>query len=392
MAERQTLTIEQQVEFDDLRKANIERQAAWCPEQAPDLSFRGNELAGEVGEVCNVIKKLERERLGWRGSRDTVEHLAEELADVVICADLCALSAGIDLEAAVVAKFNATSEKVGLPHRLRALSKQAVGAGEVTYWALCSVSGAHIGLWKSEQTALKVSLEYPGSTIEALYSAQPTAPEALNGGVSGEWVMVPREPTEAMKRAAFGPIIEGGRGGPITKDFLRQQIGINTYKAMLAASPNSVPDSKAVEPVAFILPEDLTRLKEGESIVFYARDRDSLGIPLYAGSPPALTHPEFNVLQALETAEREAEWLRGEGWQDISTAPKDGTWFLGGHNKSAVLAITWFGKTSHVPIYGWCHGEDGEDIDLWQPTHWRPLPAPPALSQHGTMPEGGEDE
>lgn len=40
--------------------------------------------------------------------------LAEELADVVICADLCAVSAGIDLGAAVVAKFNATSEKVGL--------------------------------------------------------------------------------------------------------------------------------------------------------------------------------------------------------------------------------------------------------------------------------------
>lgn len=104
--------------YTDLRSANIDRQAAWCPDQVPDLSFRGNELAGETGEVCNVIKKLERERLGWRGSRDTVEHLAEELADVVICADLCAISAGIDLNAAVVAKFNATSEKVGLPHRL----------------------------------------------------------------------------------------------------------------------------------------------------------------------------------------------------------------------------------------------------------------------------------
>lgn len=103
-----------------LRAANVERQALWCPEQIPDLSFRGCELAGEVGEVCNVIKKLERERFGWIGSRDTVEHLAEELADVVICADLVAISAGIDLDAAVIAKFNATSEKVGLPTRLAA--------------------------------------------------------------------------------------------------------------------------------------------------------------------------------------------------------------------------------------------------------------------------------
>jgi NTP pyrophosphatase (non-canonical NTP hydrolase) len=107
-------------EYRSLRAANIARQAAWCPDQVPDLSFRGTELAGEVGEACNVIKKLERERLGWRGSRDTIEHLGEELADVVICADLVALSAGIDLSAAVVAKFNATSEKVGLHHRLAA--------------------------------------------------------------------------------------------------------------------------------------------------------------------------------------------------------------------------------------------------------------------------------
>lgn len=107
--------------FSSLRDANRARQEAWCPDpaQQPDLSFRGNELAGETGEVCNVIKKLERERHGWRGSRDSIEHLAEELADVVICADLIALNAGIDLAAAVAHKFNATSEKVGLPHRLK---------------------------------------------------------------------------------------------------------------------------------------------------------------------------------------------------------------------------------------------------------------------------------
>lgn len=103
----------------NLREANIARQAAWCPGQIPDLSFRGNELAGETGEVCNVIKKLERERFGWRGSRDTLSHLAEELADVVICADLIGIATGIDLEQAVIAKFNATSEKVGLPHRIQ---------------------------------------------------------------------------------------------------------------------------------------------------------------------------------------------------------------------------------------------------------------------------------
>ncbi len=101
-----------------LRRANLERQAEWCPDQTPDLSFRGNELAGEIGEACNVIKKLERERLGWRGSRDTVAHLAEELADGIICIDLIALQCGIDLWPAVVAKFNAASEANNLATRL----------------------------------------------------------------------------------------------------------------------------------------------------------------------------------------------------------------------------------------------------------------------------------
>ena len=59
-----------------------------------------------------------RERLGIAGSRDTVAHLAQELADVVICCDLVAMSEGIDLDAAVADKFNETSAKVGLPTRL----------------------------------------------------------------------------------------------------------------------------------------------------------------------------------------------------------------------------------------------------------------------------------
>lgn len=104
--------------YATLRGANEARQREWDTDNAITLVYRGNELAGEVGEACNVIKKLERERLGIKGSRDTVEHLAEELADVVICTDLIAMTAGIDLDAAVARKFNATSEKVGLKTRM----------------------------------------------------------------------------------------------------------------------------------------------------------------------------------------------------------------------------------------------------------------------------------
>lgn len=97
-----------------LRTANLTRQAEWDPNDRMNASYRGNELAGEVGEACNIIKKLERQRLGIRGSRASLEDLAEELADVIICIDLIAAAYGIDLSVAVPRKFNATSKKYKL--------------------------------------------------------------------------------------------------------------------------------------------------------------------------------------------------------------------------------------------------------------------------------------
>ena len=119
--------------FAELRCANVQRNQEWTGGVAAGLSFRGLELGGEVGEALNVAKKLERERLGWRGSRSTLDKLAEELADVIISADNMAMEAGINLAEAVVCKFNATSVANGFPQRLndvggaeaRALLKEA---------------------------------------------------------------------------------------------------------------------------------------------------------------------------------------------------------------------------------------------------------------------------
>jgi NTP pyrophosphatase (non-canonical NTP hydrolase) len=83
---------------DTLREANILRQAEWDQGNVISLTYRGNELAGEAGEACNVMKKIERERLGIAGSRATINDLADELADIVICADLVALSEGLPLK------------------------------------------------------------------------------------------------------------------------------------------------------------------------------------------------------------------------------------------------------------------------------------------------------
>lgn len=103
-----------------LRRINGERAEAWLMGQKSDPLFWAVELGGEVGEILNVVKKLVREELGWRGSRATVQDLADEIADGIICLDSLARHYGIDLSAAVTAKFNATSEKNGFPHRLPA--------------------------------------------------------------------------------------------------------------------------------------------------------------------------------------------------------------------------------------------------------------------------------
>jgi len=73
--------------------------------------------AGELGEAANIVKKLNRYRDGIPGNDETEPalrgKLADELADTFIYLDLLAQAAGIDLGAAVEAKFARTSEKIG---------------------------------------------------------------------------------------------------------------------------------------------------------------------------------------------------------------------------------------------------------------------------------------
>lgn len=104
--------------FWGLREANVARAEEWHSGVDISLSFRGNELAGETGEACNLIKKLDRERLGLIGSRATVAQLAEELADVIICVDLIAMELDLDMDVEVARKFNKTSIARGLKTRM----------------------------------------------------------------------------------------------------------------------------------------------------------------------------------------------------------------------------------------------------------------------------------
>lgn len=107
--------------YESLRAANQHRQTLWSggENKTNGPLYAATELAGEVGEVCNVVKKLEREARGLPGSRTTLEKLEEEIGDVLICVDLLAIEYGIDPFAAAAKKFNKTSEALNFPVLMR---------------------------------------------------------------------------------------------------------------------------------------------------------------------------------------------------------------------------------------------------------------------------------
>lgn len=108
--------------FADLRKANLDRQAYWGGAENWTLADWSNAVAGEVGEACNVVKKLRRPELGTVGNDHQPEvytrQLESEIGDVLIYLDLLANAAGFDLETCVGRAFNEKSAKLNMPVRL----------------------------------------------------------------------------------------------------------------------------------------------------------------------------------------------------------------------------------------------------------------------------------
>lgn len=89
------------------------------------LTYWTTALAGEVGELCNMIKKMQRVALGGidGGSSYTAkdinkEMLREEIGGIAIYLDLLASLLDISLEDAIVKTFNEKSEKYNFPQRI----------------------------------------------------------------------------------------------------------------------------------------------------------------------------------------------------------------------------------------------------------------------------------
>lgn len=89
------------------------------------ILFFTTALAGELGELCNLVKKLERVKAGGldAGTNEKAkdinrDKLAEEIGGIAIYLDLLASRLGIDLEQAIIKTFNDKSKQYDLKYFL----------------------------------------------------------------------------------------------------------------------------------------------------------------------------------------------------------------------------------------------------------------------------------
>jgi NTP pyrophosphatase (non-canonical NTP hydrolase) len=92
--------------FKQLRKANVKRcESAFHPVKDWSPTDWGCAAAGEMGETCNLLKKM------LRGQKIKKQDVADEIADVIMYMDLLAARLDIDLGEAVRHKFNVVSNR-----------------------------------------------------------------------------------------------------------------------------------------------------------------------------------------------------------------------------------------------------------------------------------------
>lgn len=99
-----------------LRRANTDRQAEWPGGDRVDLYFRAMELAGEAGELVNLLKKQVRLDRDISGTTETQEALTlairDEIGDVAVCLDLVGMEFPCALDTAAVFEPDLTRENL----------------------------------------------------------------------------------------------------------------------------------------------------------------------------------------------------------------------------------------------------------------------------------------
>jgi NTP pyrophosphatase (non-canonical NTP hydrolase) len=87
-------------------KADVKHSNSWTPMEW------GCALSGEVGELCNFLKKLRR------GDKIPKKALAHEIGDIMTYLSLLSDNLDIDMESAIIEKFNIVSKRWGSKYKL----------------------------------------------------------------------------------------------------------------------------------------------------------------------------------------------------------------------------------------------------------------------------------
>lgn len=94
--------------------------------------------------------------------------------------------------------------------------------------------------------------------------------------------------------------------------------------------------------------------------------------------------PEYvEMAEACLTAALAVDGMALQGWQPISSAPRDGTWVVlyDAEQYRPVHVRNWrAAETNGKPVSGWWD-EYSQYRPSFRPTHWQPLPQPPAASE-----------
>lgn len=111
---------------------NHRRALRWHPQGLKQWSASdwACAMAGEAGEICNAVKKLNRIEGGIQQAKgpqtyeEAIADVAKEIGDTFLYLDLLARRLGINFPRAIADTFNRVSEREGFPDRI---SQEIIG-------------------------------------------------------------------------------------------------------------------------------------------------------------------------------------------------------------------------------------------------------------------------
>lgn len=112
------------IDLKKFRKISVERaKNGFKTYENVPITFWTTAIAGEVGELCNMVKKMERVKHGgidagssYTAASITPHMIKEEIGGIFIYLDLLASLWGFSMEEAIVSTFNEKSQEHNLPY------------------------------------------------------------------------------------------------------------------------------------------------------------------------------------------------------------------------------------------------------------------------------------